>query len=433
MGWKNHLKDRTMTAGEAVKKINSGNRVVTGHAAGSPECLIKAMIERASELENVEIMHMVALNDSPYCKPEYANNFHFNGLYLSGGTRDAVAQGRADFTPIFFMKIPSLFTSGALPVDVALITVSNPDTNGQVSLGVSIDYTKTAALNAKTTIAIVNSNMPYVGGGALINVSDIDYFVFDDTPILELPAPHIGSVEQTIGQHIASLIKDGDCLQLGIGAIPDAVLSSLHEKKDLGIHSEMISDGIMSLVDAGVINGSKKTLHPGKIIINFAMGSKRFYEWLDQNPMVEGYPVDYVNDPRIIGQNDNLISINSALSVDLQGQVAADSVGTKQFSGVGGQVDFVRGAHFSKGGRSIIAMPSTAAKGKVSKICGCFASGQPVTTSRHDVDTIVTEYGIASLIGKTNLERARALIAIAHPDFREQLQKDARDIYGWHL
>ena len=433
MNWQNHIQSNTITAAQAAAKIQSGNRVVTGHAAGSPEILIKSLIDRASELENVEIMHMVALNDSPYCKPEYEKNFHFNGLYLSGGTRAAVAEGRADFTPVFFMKIPELFSSGAIPIDVALITVSKPDAQGKVSLGVSIDYTKAATLNAKTTIAIINPNMPYVGGGALIDATEIDFFVEDNTPLLELKPANIGPIEQAIGQHIAGLIQDGDCLQLGIGAIPDAVLSALHDKKNLGIHSEMISDGVMALVESGVINGSKKNLHPGKIIINFAMGTKRFYEWLNNNPMVEGYPVDYVNDPRIIGQNDNLISINSALSVDLLGQVAADSMGTKQFSGVGGQVDFVRGASFSKGGRSIIAMPSTAAKGTVSRICGSFVPGQPVTTSRHDVDTIVTEHGVASLRGKTNIERARALISIAQPEFREQLEKQAREIYGWRI
>lgn len=433
MDWQKHIKDNTLTPAEAVGIVKSGDRVVTAHAAGSPEDLLKALMARASDLRNVEIVHMVALNDSPYCKPEYEQNFHFNGLYLSGGTRTAVAEGRADYTPIFFSQIPALFRDESLPVDVALITVSPPDSQGKVSLGVSVDYTKQAALAAKTTIAAINPNMPYIGGGALLDVTDIDRFTLSETPLLELTPPTIGPIEKAIGGHIAELINDGDCLQLGIGAIPDAVLSFLGHKKDLGIHSEMVSDGVMGLVHKGVITCGRKTLHPGKIVITFAMGGKVFYKWLDHNPMIEGYPVDYVNDPRIIGQNDNLISINSALSVDLLGQVAADSMGPKQFSGVGGQVDFVRGARFSKGGRSIIAMPSTAAKGAVSRICGSFGQGQPVTTSRHDVDKVVTEHGVASLRGKTNVERARALIAVAEPEFRENLMQEARDIYGWRL
>jgi 4-hydroxybutyrate CoA-transferase len=432
MDWQKHIKENTQTAAEALKRVKSGDRVVTAHAAGSPEELTDALMARAGELRNVEIVHMVALNSSPYCQPEYEQNFHFNGLYLSGGTRNAVAEGRADYTPIFFSQIPELFSDEFLPVDVALITVSPPDAQGKVSLGVSVDYTLKAAMTAKTTIAAVNPNMPYIGG-ALLDVKEIDSFVFSEVPLLELSPPNIGPIEKAIGGHIAGLINDGDCMQLGIGAIPDAVLSFLGDKKDLGIHSEMVSDGVMHLVEKGVVTCARKTLHPGKIVIAFAMGTKAFYKWMDHNPMLEGYPVDYVNDPRVIGQNDNLISINSALSVDLLGQVAADSMGPKQYSGVGGQVDFVRGARFSKGGRSVIAMPATAAKGKVSRICGSFGPGQPVTTSRNDVDKVVTEHGVASLRGKTNAQRARALIEIAQPEFREQLMREAREIYGLRL
>jgi 4-hydroxybutyrate CoA-transferase len=433
MDWQEHISRNTVSAQEAVRAVKSGDRVVFGHAAGSPESLVRALVERGPSLNGVEIVHMVALNDSPYCRKEYAQNFRFNGLYLSGGTRDAVAEGRADYTPTFFAKIPALFRDGILPVDVALITVSPPDDQGKVSLGVSVDYTLQAALSAGLTIAEINANMPYVGGGALLDVKEVDTFVRSPDPILELSPPRIGEVEKAIGRHIAALIRDGDCLQLGIGAIPDAVLHSLDGKKDLGIHSEMISDGAMVLVKKGIITGSRKTLHPGKIIVTFLMGSKEFYQWADHNPLIEGYPVDYVNDPRVIGQNDNLVSINSALSVDLLGQVAADSMGPKQFSGVGGQVDFVRGTSFSKGGRSIIAMPSTASKGAVSRICGAFGRGQPVTTSRHDVDTVVTEHGVAELKGKRNLARARALIAVAAPEFREGLEREALEIYGWRV
>jgi 4-hydroxybutyrate CoA-transferase len=433
MEWQQHIARNTLAPEKAVQSVKSGDRVVFAHAAGSPESLVRALVERGPSVRNVEIVHMVALNDSPYCKPEYRENFRFNGLYLSGGTRAAVAEGRADYTPTFFTRIPFLFRDGALPVDVALITVSPPDAQGKVSLGVSVDYTLQAALSAKLTIAEINPNMPYIGGGALLDVKEVDLFVPSEEPLLELSPPVVGTVEAAIGRHIAGLIPDGACLQLGIGAIPDAVLHSLGDKKDLGIHSEMVSDGVMALVEKGVINCKRKTLHPGKIVITFAMGSRAFYQWIDHNPLIEGYPVDYVNDPRVIGQNDNLISINSALSVDLLGQVAADSMGPRQFSGVGGQVDFVRGAAFSKGGRSIIAMPATASKGKISRICGSFDRGQPVTTSRNDVDTIVTEHGVAELKGKTNLARARALIAVAAPEFREGLAKEALEIYGWRL
>ncbi|MDR3176679.1 MAG: hypothetical protein LBU06_09135 [Desulfovibrio sp.] len=431
MNWRKHIADNTTTAEKAVENIASGNRVVTGHAAGSPECLISAMVARASSLRNVEISHMVTLNDSPYCRPDYVENFHFNGLYLDKATRVAVAEGRADYTPIFFSQIPVLLRDESFPVDVALLTISPPDDQGRVSLGVSVDYTMQAALEAKTTIAVVNKHMPYITGGALLDVMEIDRFVFSDEPLLELTPPTIGAVEKAIGNNIAQLIKDGDCLQLGIGAIPDAVLNALGDKRDLGVHSEMISNGVMELVEKGVINCARKTLHEGKIVITFAMGSKAFYEWMNNHPMIEAYPVDYVNDPRVIGRNDNLVSVNSALSVDLFGQVAADSVGPKQFSGVGGQLDFVRGARFSKGGYNVIAMPATAVKGTVSRICACFDKGQPVTTTRNDVDYIVTEYGVAALWGKTNVKRAEALVSIAAPEFREGLARQARDAYGW--
>ena len=433
MDWKKHIADNTLTPQEAVRFIKSEARVAFAHCAGTPESLVNALMERASALRQVEIVHMVALNDSPYCKPEYRENFRFNGLYLSGGTRAAVAEGRADYTPVFFAQIPSLFRDGILPLDVALVTVSPPDDQGKVSLGISADYSRQAVLSAKRVIAEINPHMPYIAGGALIDVAEIDTFVHSSEPLLSIKPPLIEDVEKAIGRNIVPFIPDGACLQLGIGAIPDAVLSFMGDKKDLGIHSEMISDGVMDLVKKGVITCKRKTLHPGKIIITFAMGSKAFYDWMNHNEMIEAYPVDYVNDPRIIGQNDNLISVNSALSVDLLGQVAADSMGPKQFSGVGGQVDFVRGSRFSKGGRSIIAMPATAAKGKISRICGAFERGQPVTTSRHDVDVVATEYGAAELRGKTNVNRARALIAIAAPEFREGLTKDAREIYGWQV
>lgn len=434
MSWQDHIKNNTVTADEAVKVIKSGDRVAVGHAAGAPVVLTDAMVRRADELRDVLVTHMVALDPCTYCNPEYEKSFRYSGIYLSGPTRQPVAEGRADFIPLFFNQFPVLLRDPSFPIDVALITVSQPDAQGRFSLGVSVDYTLQAALSAKVTIALVNPNMPYIAGeGALLDATQIDKFVFDDPALLESKPLAIGETEQAIGNNIAELIPDGACLQLGIGGIPDAVLAALGDKKHLGIHSEMISDGVMHLVEKGVVDCSQKQIHQGKIVITFAMGTSKFYKWLDKNPMVEGYPVDYVNDPRVIGRHDNLISINSALSVDMLGQVAADAMGPKQFSAVGGQVDFVRGASFSKGGISVIAMPSRAAKGKVSRICASFAAGQPVTTSRHDTQYIVTEYGVARLWGKTNNDRATALINIAAPEFREDLAREARDIYGFRV
>jgi len=431
MSWTEYYQSKIVSAQDAVTVIKSGDRVVLGHACGEPQLLVDAMVDRAAKLENVEVVHMVAMGKGKYCLPEYSKSFRHNALFAGGPTRKAVAEGRADYTPCFFYQVPGLFRDEILPVDVALITVSIPDKHGYVSLGVSVDYTRQIVKSAKTVIAEVNPNMPNTGGASFVKVEEIDYFVPCEKPLLELNLPTIGEVEKAIGSNIAALINDGDCLQLGIGAIPDAVLTSLGDKNDLGIHSEMISDGVMNLAITGVVNCSRKNLHPDKIVITFAMGTKSFYEWLDDNPMIESYPVDYVNNPIIVGQNDNLVSINSALSVDLLGQVAADTLGAKQFSGVGGQVDFVRGAANSKGGRSVIALPATASKGSLSRICVSLDNGQAVTTGRYDVDYVVTEFGVAKLRGKTNQQRADALINIAAPEFREQLREDRKVLFGW--
>lgn len=430
MKWHEYYNQRLTTAPEAVKAIKSRDRVVHAHACGEPKCLVEAMVDRADELENVEIVHMVAMGSARYCLPEYSKSFRHNSLFVGATSRKAVNDGRGDYTPCFFSEIPRLFRDEILPVDVALITVSPPDKLGFVCLGISVDYTKQAALSAKTVIASVNPNMPRVGGDSCLHVQDIDYFVPTGESLIELSPPKLGETEKAIGGHVASLIKDGDCLQLGIGALPDAVLSFLGEKNDLGIHSEMISDGAMHLVNSGVITCRRKNFLPGKIVITFAMGTNTFYEWLNENTMIEAYPVDFVNDPFKIAQNDNMVSINSALAVDTQGQVAATALGPMQYSGVGGQVDFVRGASRSKGGRSIIAMPSTAAKGSQSRIVACFQPGQSVTTSRYDVDYVATEFGIAALRGKTLRQRCEALIEIAHPDFRDQLRGECRNLKG---
>jgi 4-hydroxybutyrate CoA-transferase len=421
MDWKELYNKRLCTADEAVRHIKSGDRVVIGHAVGEPYILCDAMVRNKDQYENVEIVHMVAMGKAEYCQEGMEKHFHHNTIFLGKSTRKAAEDGRADVTPCYFSEFPQLLRD--LTVDVAMVQVSPPDKHGYCSFGVSVDYTKPAAECARIVIAQVNKNMPRTLGDSFIHVSEIDYIVEADTPIIELPAAKIGEVERKIGEHCASLINDGDTLQLGIGAIPDAVLLFLKDKKDLGIHSEMISDGVVELVKAGVITNKRKTLHPGKSVVTFLMGSRELYDYVNDNPEVEMYPVDYVNDPRVIMQNDNLVSINSCVQVDLMGQVVSTSVGLKQISGVGGQVDFVRGANMSKGGKTIMAMPSTAAGGKVSKIVPLIDEGAAVTTNRYDVNYVVTEYGIAQLKGKTLRDRARALINIAHPDFRPGLIK----------
>lgn len=423
MDWKNLYAQRKMNAEEAVARISSGDRVVTPNAAGAPVCLINALVARKEELEHVEIAHMVPIVPAPYAQPGMEKHFVHNSIFVGGSTRATVEAGIGDYTPCFFHKVPELFDT-TLPVDVAMIHVSPPDEHGYCSLGVSVDYSKHAAETAKLVIAQVNENMPRTLGDCFIHVSDIDCIVECNDPIPELGAPKISEIEKKIGGYCAELIRDGDTLQLGIGAIPDAVLLFLKDKKDLGIHTEMFSDGVVELVEAGVINNSKKTLHKGKSVATFLMGSRRLYDFVNNNPSVEMYPVDYVNDPRVIAQNDNLVSINSCVQVDFLGQVVSESVGPTQISGVGGQIDFIRGASMSRGGRSILAMTSTAAGGKVSKIVPFIDHWGAVTTSRNDVQYIITEYGIAELRGHTMRDRARALIEIAHPDFRDSLKEE---------
>ena len=423
MEWKTLYNSKVKTAEEAVKFIKSGDRVVLQHAVGEPLYLVDKMVENYKNYENVEIVQLVAMGKGDYAKEEMQGHFKVNSLFLGGPTRECINSGRGDFTPSFFYQIPELFKT-KLPVDVALINVSLPDENGYCSFGVSGDYTKPAAEAAKLVIAQVNKYMPRTLGDCFIHISDIDIIVEKDEPIPELAPPKIGDVEKAIGEFCASLINDGDTLQLGIGAIPDAVLLFLKDKKDLGIHSEMISDGVVELVEAGVITCKKKNINKGKLSVAFLMGTKRLYDFVDNNPMVSLQTVDYINDPRVIGQNDNLISINAALQVDLMGQVCSEAMGLKQFSGIGGQVDFVRGAAFSKGGKSILAFPSTAKKGTVSKIVPSLTEGACVTTSRTDVDYVITEFGIAELKGRTLRERARNLINIAHPNFREELKAE---------
>ena len=424
MEWETTYRSRLISAEEAVSHIKSGNRVVLAHACAEPQYLVNAMIDNRERFRyrNVEIVQMVPMSACRYAQKGMEPYFRLNAIFAGKPTRDAIAEGRADFTPCSFFRVPSLFAE-ALPVDVAMVQVTPPDRYGNCSLGISVDYTLSAVLNAKLVIAQVNDQMPYTYGNSRVPVDKIDFFVEHSEPLLELKPRPVSEAEARIGRYCASLVEDGSTLQLGIGAIPDAVLMYLQGKKDLGLHSELLSDGAVDLIEKGVINNTRKTLYPGKSIATFLMGTRHNYDFVDHNPDFELYPVDLVNRPGVIGQNSDMISINSCVQVDLTGQVNSESVGYTQISGVGGQMSFVYGAALSQGGKSIIAMTSTTADGKISKIVPILDEGSIVTTVRTNVDYIITEYGIARLAGKTLRQRAKALIDIAHPDFRPSLEE----------
>jgi 4-hydroxybutyrate CoA-transferase len=425
MDWKKLYANKIMTPAEAVATIPDGCMVIAGHAAANPQVMMRELVAQRERYRNLRIFHVLPVGYGDYASIENAAHFRHVTTFAGATTRKAVSEGYADFIPSFFKDVPSLL-GDAVPADVAVVNVSLPDADGFCSLGMASDYTLRAVEISGRVIAQVNECMPHVGGRAnAVHISRFDVIVPCSDPLPETPplaAPTQVDIE--IGRHCAGLINDGDTLQIGIGAIPDAVLGSLRDKKDLGIHSEIISDAAVPLIRAGVVNGSCKTLHRGKIVATFLVGSRVLYDFVADNPDVLMMPVDYVNNPNVIAQNENMVSINSCLEVDLTGQVNAESIGARQFSGMGGQVDFVRGATLSRGGRSIIAMPSTAAGGKISRIVPTLASGAIVTTSRCDVDNIVTEYGVAHLRGRTLRQRAEALAAIAHPDFRDTLKEE---------
>lgn len=435
MSWKDDYTNKLTTAKEAVKHIKSKDVVFLAHCIGEPTVLVDAMVANKDQYEAVEIKHMVSLGSAPYTAPGMEKHFRANPIFAGASTRDAIAEGRADFTPCFFHEVPKLIREGKIKCDVVLTQVAPPDENGNCSLGTSVDYTYQAIKTAKLVIAQVNDQMPRTYGDQ-VHVDDLDLIVEASTPLFEAKPTTITEVEEKIGEYCASLVEDHSTLQLGIGGIPDAVMLFLGEKKDLGIHSEMISDGTLALFEKGVITGKYKNFDQGKITITFLMGSRRLYDFVNENPIVEMRPVDYTNHPAIIMNQHKMVSINSAVQVDLQGQVVSEAMGLRQFSGVGGQVDFVRGTAMSDGGKSIIAMPSVTVKKDgtmISKIVAFLDQGAAVTTSRNDVDYVVTEYGIAPLKGKSLRERARNLIAIAHPDTRDQLvvefEKRFREIY----
>ena len=424
--WPQRYEEKVRNPGEAVGVIQSGDHIFIGSGAAEPQRLVEALVARANAVFGTEIVHIMTLGIAPYAEPKWGDNFRHNALFIGPNVREAVAQGRADYTPIFLGEIPQLFETGRVPIDVALIQVSPPDQHGYCSYGVSTDVVKPATEAANLVIAEVNDQMPRTLGDSFLHVDDIDFLVPVDYPILETQVGVADEIARNIGKYIANLIEDGSTLQMGIGTIPDSVLYYLRDKKELGIHTEMFSDGMMHLVELGVITNMKKTLHKGKIVAAFCMGSRKLYEFVDNNPFIEFHPVSYTNDPFVIAQNDRMVSINSALEVDLTGQVCADSLGAYFYSGIGGQVDFVRGAARSKGGKPIIALPSTAADGSVSRITAQLKPGAGVVTSRGDVHYVVTEWGVAYLHGRTIQERALALISIAHPKFRPELIRQAK-------
>jgi len=429
MSWSEIYRQKITDPASAVSRVKSGDRIYLGGGAGVPQVLVNELIKRADELENVEIIHMLHFGEAPYVDPKFQKSFRHNALFIGHNVREAVQAGRADFTPIFLSEIPNLFRKGILPLDFAFVQLSPPDEHGFCSFGAEIGCTKPAAEMAKVVIAEINQQMPRTLGDSFIHVRDLDIVIEADYPLPEAPLGGASPVHEKIGEIIAGLIPDGATLQMGIGSIPDAVLKNLHSHRDLGIHTELFSDGVVQLVEEGIITGAKKTLHPGKVVAGFLFGSQKLYKFIHNNPIIEMHPTDYVNDPFIISQNENMISINSAIEVDLTGQVAADSIGPRFYSGVGGQLDFVRGAARSKGGKPIIALPATAKNGQLSRIVPTLKNGAGVTTTRNDVHFVVTEYGVAELYGKTIRQRAKALIEIAAPEFRGELEEKAKALH----
>ena len=423
--WQDRYADKVTTAERAVASVRHGQRVFIGSGAGEPQVLVEALSAR-SDLADTEVVHILTLGVATYAEARFGSQFRHNAYFIGPNVRAAVAEGRADYTPVFLSEIPRLFLSGRVVIDVALIAVSEPDEHGYCSYGVSTDIVKSAAQCARVVIAEVNSEMPRVLGDCFIHIRDIDMLVASDRSVLEAKQGEPDELAKRIGRHIANLVEDGATLQLGIGTIPDAVLHYLGGFKNLGIHTEMFSDGIIPLIEKGVITNAEKTLHRGKIVASFVMGSRELYDFIDDNPLIEFHPTEYVNDPFIIAQNDKMISINAAIEVDLTGQVCADSLGTLFYSGIGGQVDFTRGASRSKGGKPIIALPSTAKGETFSRIVPHLKQGAGVVTSRGDVHYVVTEYGAAYLHGKNIRERAMALIQVAHPKFRPWLLSEAK-------
>ncbi|SEM69537.1 Acyl-CoA hydrolase [Syntrophus gentianae] len=426
LNWQATYQKRLVDAASALAKIRRGARIFIGSACGEPQLLVRTLLDMAPSLADIEIIHFLDAGTTSYNEEKYTEAFRHNALFIGTNTRAAIKEGNADYTPVFLSEIPLMIQQGAMPIDVALISVSPPDSSGYVSLGVSVDITKTAAEEATYTVAEVNPNMPRTLGDSFLHVSEISAFVKNDTPIAEFEQKSPDHIARSIGQLISDLIDNESTLQTGVGKIPASVFPYLCNKKDLGIHTETFSDGLIDLIEAGVVTCRKKTLNQGKVVAAFCMGTRRLYDYVHNNPLFEFRPCKYVNDPYVIAQNDRMVSINSALTVDLTGQVCSDSLGFEFYSGIGGQVDFVRGSAMSKRGKSIMVLPSTTEDGKISRIVPCLSPGSGVVVTRGDIHYVVTEYGIAYVHGKSVRDRAMTLINIAHPDFRSELLAAAK-------
>ncbi len=426
MQWLTEYLDKRTTAADAVSEIRSGQTVYIHPGCAVPLDLVSALLERSRDLEDVQIIHMKTLGGADYTLPEYERSFRTIALFIGDNVRQAVNEGRAEYMPIFLHEIEGLFERGELQLDYVLMQVSPPDKYGYLSLGVGVDTTLTAARHARRVIAEVNPNMPRTHGQTFLHISEIHRIVEVNHPLPEMTADSANDIQRRIARNVASLIPDGATLQMGIGAVPDAVLSYLSNHRDLGMHTEMFSDGVIPLIEKGVMNGAQKTIHPAKLVAGFVLGTRRLFDFIDDNPLFEFHPTKYVNDPFVIAQNRKMVAINSAIQVDLTGQVCSDSIGVRPYSGFGGQVDFIRGAAHSEGGKPIIALPSTAKDGEMSRIVPFLKKGAGVVTTRADVRYVVTEYGVAYLFGKNLQERTKALINIAHPKFRPDLIREAK-------
>ena len=427
MNWLDDYKSKLRSADEAVKLIQSGDSVYYGGNAAIPQGLVRALARRRDELRDVRLSHVLLIGQDPLSTPEMAGHFRHNSLFVGPADREAVNDGRADYTPVFLYLIPRLFLEKIVPLDVTMVQVSPPDNHGFMSLGVEVLASKAACQMAKTVIVQVNDKMPRILGDSFLHVGRVHAIVEHSEALPTLQSKPATEVEKAIASHIVKMIEPGCTMQMGIGGIPDAVYQAMEGPLDLGIHTEMISDGAWRAIERGVVTGNRKTLHRGKVVITFALGSEALYEYLNNNPFIEAHPSDYVNDPFIVGQNERLVAINSAVEIDLTGQVCSDSVGARIYSGFGGQVDFIRGAARSKGGKPVIALPSLAQGGKTSRITPFLKTGAGVVTSRADVHWVVTEYGAVNLFGKNLRQRAEALIGIAHPGFKEELERAAKE------
>lgn len=423
MSWQS----RVISAEEAAQKVKSGNRVFLTGNCSTPQDFLQSLVNRHKELQSVEIVQLLGMGPGEYITPEIAENIRINSLFIAPNLRKAIGQGLAEFTPVFLSEIPKLFRTGRLVLDIAVIQVSPPDAHGYCSYGVEVGVSKSAAESAGIVIAEVNPYMPRTLGDSFIHVDQIDYFIEVEYPLPEVPGQPPSEIQDAIAQHIAELVPDGATLQMGIGGIPDAVLRKLTNHKNLGVHTELFSDGVMEMIERNVINNAMKSIHPGKVVAGFVLGTQKLYEYINDNPIFEMHPTEYVNDPFVIAQNKKMVSINSAIEIDITGQVCADSIGTRFYSGAGGQLDFVRGAARSEGGMTFIALPSTAKGNTLSRIVPQLKPGAGTVTTRYDVHYIATEFGVVDLWGRTISERVHAIASVAHPNFRDELLAYARE------